>query len=139
MAATIVILQKNKRKNCQNDFKYCDIDRYTYTYILFVVIKRNFEKKTANLQRNNAEFMAHLLGSQNCLESLAVDIGDVHDTITDIFARVGPVRYPSWKYPDKASCDLDINKLLSRYSYSKDEDHAKLSHIILFELLIDRY
>ena len=83
--------------------------------------------------------MAHLLGSQNCLESLAVDIGDVHETITDIFGRVGSVRFPSWKYPDKASCDLDINKLLARYCYSKDEDHSKLSHIILFELLIDRY
>ncbi|CAB3981240.1 Hypothetical predicted protein [Paramuricea clavata] len=82
--------------------------------------------------------MAHLLGSQNCLESLAIDIGDVHETITHIFGRVGPVRFPSWKYPDKASCDLDINKLLTRYCYSKDDDHSKLSHIILFELLIDR-
>lgn len=83
--------------------------------------------------------MAHLLGSQNCLESLAIDIGDVHNTITDIFARVGPVRFPSWKYPDKASCDLDMSKLLARYCFTKDEDHTKLSHIILFELLIDRY
>ncbi|XP_028396455.1 coiled-coil domain-containing protein 157-like [Dendronephthya gigantea] len=82
--------------------------------------------------------MAHLLGSRNCLESLAIDIVDVHETITDIFGRVGPVKFPSWKYPDKASCDLDINKLLARYCFSKDEDHSKLSHIILFELLIDR-
>ena len=82
--------------------------------------------------------MAHLLGSQNCLESLSMDICDVQEAIADIFARVGPVRFPSWKYPDKASCDLDMAKLMKRYCYSKDEEHSKLSHIILFELLIDR-
>ena len=82
--------------------------------------------------------MAHLLGSKNCLESLAMDICDVQEIITDIFSRVGPVRFPSWKYPDKTSSDLDIAELLTRYCYSKDEEHSKLSHIILFELLIDR-
>lgn len=82
--------------------------------------------------------MAHLLGSKNCLDSLFVDIVDVNETIEHIFGRVGTVRFPSWKYPDKISSDLDIGKLLERYSYSKDEEHCQLSHVILFELLIDR-
>jgi len=82
--------------------------------------------------------MAHLLGSQACLESLKQDISDVQTTVMDLLSRVGPVRSPSWKYPDKISCDLDIQDLLERYCYSSDEDHCKLSHIILFELLIDR-
>lgn len=82
--------------------------------------------------------MAHLLGSQACLESLKQDIADVQTTVMDLLSRVGPVRSPSWKYPDKISCELDIEDLLQRYSYSNDEDHCKLSHIILFELLIDR-
>jgi len=82
--------------------------------------------------------MAHLLGSQACLESLKQDISDVQATVMDLLSRVGPVRSPSWKYPDKISCELDIQDLLERYCYSSDEDHCKLSHIILFELLIDR-
>ena len=82
--------------------------------------------------------MAHLLGSQACLDSLRQDISDVQTTVMDLLSRVGPVRSPSWKYPDKISCELDIDDLLERYSYSNDDDHCKLSHIILFELLIDR-
>ncbi|XP_068750347.1 coiled-coil domain-containing protein 157-like [Montipora capricornis] len=82
--------------------------------------------------------MAHLLGSQACLDSLRQDITDVQTTVMDLLSRVGSVRSPSWKYPDKISCELDIDDLLERYSYSNNEDHCKLSHIILFELLIDR-
>lgn len=82
--------------------------------------------------------MAHLLGSQACLESLEQDITDVQTTVLDLLSRVGPVQSPSWKYPDKIACELDIEELLERYSHSNDEDHCKLSHIILFELLIDR-
>lgn len=82
--------------------------------------------------------MAHLLGSKTCLESLKQDVNDVQATVGDLLSRVGPVRSPSWKYPDKIACELDIEELLERYSYSNDEDQCKLSHIILFELLIDR-
>lgn len=82
--------------------------------------------------------MAHLLGSKTCLESLKQDVNDVQATVGDLLSRVGPVQSPSWKYPDKIACELDIEELLERYSYSNDEDHCKLSHIILFELLIDR-
>ena len=82
--------------------------------------------------------MAHLLGSQACLESLKQDVTDIQTTIMDLLSRAGSVRSPSWKYPDKISSELDIGELLERYSYSNDDDHCKLSHIILFELLIDR-
>lgn len=82
--------------------------------------------------------MAHLLGSQACLESLKQDVTDIQTTVMDLLSRVGSVRSPSWKYPDKISSELDIEELLERYSYSNDDDHCKLSHIILFELLIDR-
>ena len=82
--------------------------------------------------------MAHLLGSKICLESLRQDVNDVQATVGDLLSRVGPVRSPSWNHPDKIACELDIEELLERYSYSNDEDHCKLSHIILFELLIDR-
>lgn len=82
--------------------------------------------------------MAHLLGSQACLESLKQDVTDIQTTIMDLLSRAGSVRSPSWKYPDKISSELDIGELLERYSYSNNDDHCKLSHIILFELLIDR-
>lgn len=83
--------------------------------------------------------MAHLLGSEACLDSLTRDVMDIHSTAVDVMSRTGPVRFPSWKYPDKLSCELDISELLELYCYSQDDDHCKLSHIILFELVIDRY
>jgi hypothetical protein len=82
--------------------------------------------------------MAHLLGYESCLESLSRDVSDIQSAVSDIMSRVGPLRYPSWKYPDKISSELNIEELLEIYCYSEDEDHCKLSHIILFELLIDR-
>lgn len=45
--------------------------------------------------------MAYLLGSKYCLESLSSDVSDLQDAVVDVISRVGPVRYPSWKYPDK--------------------------------------
>ncbi|XP_071945974.1 coiled-coil domain-containing protein 157-like [Antedon mediterranea] len=83
--------------------------------------------------------MAHLLGSKYCLDSLGNDTQDLQSAINDVFSRVGPVRYPSWKFPDKISCDLDISELLDEFKYtSDDEEHSQVSHIVSFELVIDR-
>eukprot|EP00112_Aurelia_sp_Birch-Aquarium-sp1_P012927 Seg2723.4 transcript_id=Seg2723.4/GoldUCD/mRNA.D3Y31 product="Coiled-coil domain-containing protein 157" protein_id=Seg2723.4/GoldUCD/D3Y31 len=83
--------------------------------------------------------MAHLLGSQDCLESLARDIADIQTTIKDGTERIRPLRVQSWKFPDKLSNELDIDDLLSTYSFSKEGDFNRLSHIVLFELVIDRF
>jgi hypothetical protein len=82
--------------------------------------------------------MAHLLGSKYCIESLRKDVSDVHETVIDVFSRAGPVRFPSWKFPDKISADLDINELLDKYDYSEDEEERQVSHIVLLELVIER-
>ena len=42
-----------------------------------------------------------MLGSKYCIESLREDVTDLQESITDVFSRAGPVRTPSWKYPDK--------------------------------------
>ena len=83
--------------------------------------------------------MASLLGSRNCIESLQSDITNLQEAVVDVFSRVGPVRSPSWKYPDKTGCDLDLTQLLDTYDYSDDEEDAQLSHVVLLELVIDRY
>ena len=82
--------------------------------------------------------MAQLLGSRNCIESLHSDIVNLQEAVVDIFSRVGPVRCPSWKYPDKIGCDLDLTQLLDMYDYSEDEEDAQLAHVVLLELVIDR-
>ncbi|KAK2191714.1 hypothetical protein NP493_47g04026 [Ridgeia piscesae] len=82
--------------------------------------------------------MASLLGSRNCIESLQSDITNLQEAVVDVFSRVGPVRSPSWKYPDKTGCDLDLTQLLDTYDYSDDEEDAQLSHVVLLELVIDR-
>ncbi|XP_072443662.1 coiled-coil domain-containing protein 157 isoform X1 [Chiloscyllium punctatum] len=83
--------------------------------------------------------MTLLLGNQNCLEGLRKDVTDVQGIIIEVFSRVGAVRYPSWKFPDKTSCDLDLVTLLNRFDYVEDDpEYTQHSHIVLFELVIDR-
>ncbi|KFQ49046.1 Coiled-coil domain-containing protein 157, partial [Pelecanus crispus] len=53
--------------------------------------------------------------------------------------RAGAVRFPSWKFPDKVSCDLDLGALLEQYGYAEnDPEFTQHSHVVLLELVIDR-
>ncbi|KAK2898868.1 hypothetical protein Q8A67_010286 [Cirrhinus molitorella] len=83
--------------------------------------------------------MAHLLGRQDCIDSLRRDLIDLQGAVLDVFSKTGPVRFPSWKFPDKLSCNLDLVSLLEEYDYvDGDEEFSQHSHIVLQELLIDR-
>ncbi|NWI90346.1 CC157 protein, partial [Pitta sordida] len=83
--------------------------------------------------------MAHLLGHPGCMESLRADLRDLQAAIADVASRAGAVRFPSWKFPDKLSCDLDMSGLLQRYRHSESEpEFSQHSHVVLLELLIDR-
>ncbi|NXV21252.1 CC157 protein, partial [Cepphus grylle] len=83
--------------------------------------------------------MAHLLGHPGCMESLRADLRDLQAAITDVSSRAGAVRFPSWKFPDKVSCELDLVALLERYSYAEnDPEFTQHSHVVLLELVIDR-
>ncbi|NXG37864.1 CC157 protein, partial [Dromaius novaehollandiae] len=83
--------------------------------------------------------MAHLLGSPACMDSLRADITDLQGAIADVSSRAGAVRYPSWKFPDKVSCELDLVELLERYDYvENDLEFTQHSHVVLLELVIDR-
>ncbi|XP_054075866.1 coiled-coil domain-containing protein 157 isoform X4 [Rissa tridactyla] len=83
--------------------------------------------------------MAHLLGHPGCMESLRADLRDLQAAIADVSSRAGAVRFPSWKFPDKVSCELDLAALLERYSYAEnDPEFTQHSHVVLLELVIDR-
>uniref|UniRef100_A0A673U364 Coiled-coil domain containing 157 n=1 Tax=Suricata suricatta TaxID=37032 RepID=A0A673U364_SURSU len=83
--------------------------------------------------------MAHLLGSQSCMDSLRKDLTDLQGAIVDVFSRAGPVRFPSWKFPDRVACDLDMVALLEHYDHVPgDPEFTRLSHAVLLELVIDR-
>ncbi|KAL5016109.1 hypothetical protein ScPMuIL_005698 [Solemya velum] len=82
--------------------------------------------------------MAYLLGSEMLMESLRTDVQDIQWAVCDIFSRTGPVRQLSWKFPDKVSCDLNIEELLELYSHGEDEEERQVAHIALYELVIDR-
>ncbi|KAM8960671.1 coiled-coil domain-containing protein 157 [Pelodytes ibericus] len=83
--------------------------------------------------------MMHMLGDRTCMDSLRKDITDLQGTLIDVFSRVGAVRHPSWKFPDKLSCDLDLVQLLEKYDHVEDEpEFTQLSHVVLLELVIDR-
>ncbi|NWT02042.1 CC157 protein, partial [Mionectes macconnelli] len=83
--------------------------------------------------------MAHLLGHRGCMESLRADLQDLQAAIADVTSRAGAVRFPSWKFPDKVSCDLDMSVLLQRYRHSESEpEFSQHSHVVLLELVIDR-
>lgn len=86
-----------------------------------------------------ARRMAHLLGSPACMDSLRKDLTDLQGAIVDVFSRAGPVRFPSWKFPDRAACDLDMVALLEHYDHVPgDPEFTQLAHAVLLELVIDR-
>ncbi|GFO09866.1 coiled-coil domain-containing protein 157-like isoform x1 [Plakobranchus ocellatus] len=85
--------------------------------------------------------MAYLLGSKACIESLLIDVQDIHWTVRDIISRTGPLNFRSWKFPDQSACDVDIDDLLDLYSCDDDDDddeEKQVAHIALYELVIDR-
>ncbi|XP_036076853.1 coiled-coil domain-containing protein 157 [Rousettus aegyptiacus] len=93
----------------------------------------------ATTPETGAVRMAHLLGSQACMDSLRKDLTDLQGAIVDVFSRAGPVRFPSWKFPDRVACDLDMVALLEHYDHVPgDPEFTQLSHAVLLELVIDR-
>jgi len=83
--------------------------------------------------------MTELLGSKYCLNSLSKDIDNLQDTVNVILEKTGKLEYSSWKFPNENSSVLDIKDLLDDYEYCNDVDANKFSHIMLFELVIDRF
>ncbi|XP_029296326.1 coiled-coil domain-containing protein 157 [Cottoperca gobio] len=83
--------------------------------------------------------MSQFLGRQDCIESLRKDVVDLQGAVLDVFSRTGPVRFTSWKFPDKLSCHLDMVALLEQYDFVDGEDaFNQHSHIVLLELVVDR-
>ncbi|XP_076587352.1 coiled-coil domain-containing protein 157 [Chaetodon auriga] len=83
--------------------------------------------------------MSQFLGRQDCIDSLRKDLVDLQGATLDVFSRTGPVRFSSWKFPDKLSCNLDMVALLEQYDFVDGEDaFNQHSHIVLLELVIDR-
>ncbi|XP_048820354.1 coiled-coil domain-containing protein 157 isoform X1 [Lagopus muta] len=83
--------------------------------------------------------MAHLLGHPGCMASLQADLRDLQGAIADVTSRTGPARFPSWKFPNKVSCELDLVVLLERYSHAEgNPEFSQHAHVVLLELVIDR-
>ncbi|KAM3611608.1 uncharacterized protein V6R79_021285 [Siganus canaliculatus] len=83
--------------------------------------------------------MSQFLGREDSIESLRRDLVDLQGATLDVFSRTGPVRFTSWKFPDKLSCNLDMFALLEQYDFVDGEDELNQhSHIVLLELVIDR-
>ncbi|XP_068017962.1 coiled-coil domain-containing protein 157 [Melanerpes formicivorus] len=85
--------------------------------------------------------MAHLLGHRGCMESLRADLRDLQAAIGDLSSRAGTgaVRFRSWKFPNRVSCELDVGELLERYRYTdSDPEFTQHAHVVLLELVIDR-
>ncbi|XP_062239398.1 coiled-coil domain-containing protein 157-like [Platichthys flesus] len=83
--------------------------------------------------------MSQFLGRQDCIESLRGDLVDLQGAILDVFSRTGPLRVPSWKFPDKVSCNLDMVALLGQYDFVEGEsEFNQHSHSVLLEPVIDR-
>ncbi|XP_038619128.1 coiled-coil domain-containing protein 157 [Tachyglossus aculeatus] len=74
-----------------------------------------------------------------CMDGLRQDLTDLQGAVLDVFSRAGVVRRPSWKFPDKLSCDLDLVALLDRYDrVDGDPEFSQPAHVVLLELVIDR-
>ncbi|KAG5840672.1 hypothetical protein ANANG_G00191200 [Anguilla anguilla] len=83
--------------------------------------------------------MTNILGRQDCIDSLRRDLTDLQGAVVEVFSKTGPVRFSSWKFPDKQSCNLDMLELLDQYDFVEgDEEFSQHSHVVLLELVIDR-
>ncbi|XP_058482640.1 coiled-coil domain-containing protein 157-like isoform X2 [Solea solea] len=84
--------------------------------------------------------MSQSLDCQGSIENLQKELTDLQGAILDVFSRTGRVRFPSWKFPDRLSCDLDMVALLEQYDFV-DGDGAfnEHSHTVLLELVIDSF
>ncbi|XP_061842120.1 coiled-coil domain-containing protein 157 isoform X3 [Nerophis lumbriciformis] len=81
--------------------------------------------------------MSKFLGRRDCIESLQKDLADLQVAILDVFSTTGQLRVFSWKFPDKLSCNLDLE--LEQYDFMDgDDEFNQHSHIVLLELVIDR-
>ncbi|XP_061762815.1 coiled-coil domain-containing protein 157 [Nerophis ophidion] len=81
--------------------------------------------------------MSQFLGRRDCIESLQKDLADLQVAILDVFSTTGQLRVFSWKFPDKLSCNLDLE--LEQYDFTDgDDEYNQHSHIVLLELVIDR-
>ena len=84
--------------------------------------------------------MTNIFGRQDCIDSLRKDLTDLQGAVVEVFSQTGYVRFPSWKFPDKLSCSLDMVELLDQFDFVEgDEEFSQHSHIVLLELVIDRY
>ncbi|KAL4660395.1 hypothetical protein GN956_G1311 [Arapaima gigas] len=83
--------------------------------------------------------MSHLLGHPDCVENLRIDLTDLQGAVLDVFSCTGPVRCPSWKFPDQLSCNVDLLSLLQHYDFVDGEkEFNQYTHVVLLELIIDR-
>lgn len=83
--------------------------------------------------------MSQFLAYQDRIESLQRELIDLQGASQDVFSRIGPVQFSSWKFPDQLSCDLDMVALLEQYDYVDGEDEFnQQAHTMLLELMIDR-
>uniref|UniRef100_A0A8C1XD76 Coiled-coil domain-containing protein 157 n=1 Tax=Cyprinus carpio TaxID=7962 RepID=A0A8C1XD76_CYPCA len=70
--------------------------------------------------------MTHLLGGEDYIDSLHRDLIDLQGAVLDVFSKTGLVRFPSWKFPDKLSCNLVLVSLLEEYDYvDSDEEFSQ--------------
>ncbi|MEQ2191585.1 hypothetical protein XENOCAPTIV_030673, partial [Xenoophorus captivus] len=105
--------------------------RQQVRWTLIAVFTREYKNKLAG--------MSELLGGEDCIKSLRKDVVDIQSAIVDVVSRTGPVRYTSWKFPDKLACSLDMVALLGEYDFVDGEDaYNQHSHIVLLELVVDR-
>ena len=81
-----------------------------------------------------------MLGGQESISSLRCEVAALQAAMVTLTSKAGTVNTPSWKYPDKLSSEVDITELLDLYDYAEeDEQKSKIAHVVLLELIIDRY
>lgn len=66
------------------------------------------------------------------METLRSDLKKILLGSADLLNRAGSLQAPSWKFPEKLAISLDVEGALKA-------DKADSSHLLVLELIIDRY
>ncbi|KAL5257695.1 hypothetical protein ACHWQZ_G012574 [Mnemiopsis leidyi] len=72
-------------------------------------------------------------------DNLKQDLHSIQDTIGQIFGKIGNLQTKSWKLREESG-DLPVQLLSNRCQYFSSDLHAtRASHIMLLELIVDRF
>lgn len=87
--------------------------------------------------------MAFSAGSRSCIDSLKSDLRGIQGGLKEVllaFTNREGLQVPSWRFPERLAVSLDTEEVLRNVvSSTGSEERNYSAHVLLLELVVDRY